>query len=181
MKSRIGGMPYFFSNRVSVTNDSFQKLFYGVVIVPRRASFSNWSAVVGVVFLPLHCSHLLNFIFECAGGTNIFVLGHASYEPRPPLHRGGYPLPCCRLPSPGRPPQKKILPPVLLHLQPVPGFRLLVPPSSAPFPPAAALLLATISLNTYLANNEITHYRSFAAASGCSASILYPHRSRLRL
>lgn len=165
MKSRIGGMPYFFSNRVSVTNDSFQKLFYGVVIVPRRASFSNWSAVVGVVFLPLHCSHLLNFIFECAGGTNIFVLGRATYEPRTPLYRG-YPLPCCRLPFPGRPPTKKISPRVLLYMKPVPGFR---------------LLPVTVSLNTYLANNEITYYRSFAAASVCSASIFYPHRSLFRL
>lgn len=158
-------MPYFFSNRVSVTNDSFQKLFYGVVIVPRRASFSNWSAVVGVVFLPLHCSHLLNFIFECAGGTNIFVLGRATYEPRTSLYRGypPYPAAACPLSADCR---KKTPPPVLLHLQPVPGFR---------------LLLATISLNTYLANHKITYYRSFAAASGCSASILYPHRSPLRL
>lgn len=93
MKSRIGGMPYFFSNRVSVTNDSFQKLFYGVVIVPRRASFSNWSGVVGVVFLPLHCSHLLNFIFECAGGTNIFVLGRALRTPPGRPHRGIPPPP----------------------------------------------------------------------------------------
>lgn len=93
MKSRIGGMPYFFSNRVSVTNDSFQKLFYGVVIVPRRASFSNWSGVVGVVFLLLHCSHLLNFIFECAGGTNIFVLGRALRTPPGRPHRGIPPTP----------------------------------------------------------------------------------------
>lgn len=165
MKSRIGGMPYFCSNRVSVTNDSFQKLFYGVVIVPRRTSFSNWSAVVGVVFLPLHCSHLLNFIFECAGGTNIFVLGRATYEPRPPLHRGAPPalLPPALSRQTG---YKKYPRPGLLYLQPVPGFR---------------LLLVPISLNTYLANNEITYYRYFAVASGCSASILYLHRSRPRL
>lgn len=52
---------------------------------------------------------------------------------------------------------------------------------SAPFPAAAALPLVTISLNTYLAKHKFTHYRSFATASGYSASILYPHRSPLRL
>lgn len=80
---------------------------------------------------------------------------------------------------------KKTPPPVLLHPQPVPGFRFLQAPSgsacSAPFPPAAAPFLATISLNTYLVNFKFTHYRSFAAVFGYSASILYPHRSRLRL
>nr|DAG89125.1 MAG TPA: hypothetical protein [Ackermannviridae sp.] len=98
--SRIGGMPDFVTKCISVTDDSFQKFFYGVVIVPRRASFSNWSAVVGVVFLPLHCSHLLNFIFECAGGTNIFVLGRALRTPPGRPHRGGYPHPLpCRAPG----------------------------------------------------------------------------------
>lgn len=32
------------------------------------------------------------FIFMSAGGMNIFVPSRATYEPRPPLHRG-YPLP----------------------------------------------------------------------------------------
>lgn len=128
------------------------------------------------------------FIFMFAGGMDIFVPGRATYEPSLPLYRG-YPLPCC-LRSPGRPPQKNTparpsssaarprFPPFL-----VPACCWFLPGSicSAPFPPAAALLLATISLNTYLANRKFTHYRPFAVASGYSASILYPHRSRLRL
>lgn len=148
----------------------------------------------GYVLLFLACDTIPRFLSFCmdiwGGGENLFLcsLGEWTYSypaalPMSPAlpFIGGTPSPCCLLSSPGRPPQKKIPPRVLLHLQPVPGFRLLVPPSFAPFPPAAALPLATISLNTYLANNEITYYRSFAAASGCSASILYPHRSPLRL
>lgn len=133
------------------------------------------------------------FIFMFAGGMDIFVPGRATYEPRPPLHRG-HPLPCCRLPSPGRPPQKNTparpssstarprfppaVDPARLHT------RRTVPLRTVPLrtvPPSAALLLATISLNTYLANHKITHYRSFAAVSGYYASILYQHRSPLRL
>lgn len=110
------------------------------------------------------------FIFMFAGGMDIFVPGRATYEPRPPLYRGGYPLPLLPPALSRQTSYKKIPLPVLLHLQPVPWFA-----------PAAALLLATISLNTYLANREVTYYRSFAAASGCSASILYLRRSLLRL
>ena len=129
-------------------------------------------------------------LFLCSlGGMDIFVPGHATYEPRLPLHRGYPPLPCCRLPFPGRPPTKNTtarpslstartrfppaVDPARLHM------RRTVPRRTVP--PAAALLLATISLNTYLANHEFTYYRSFVVVSGYSASILYPHRSRLRL
>lgn len=138
------------------------------------------------------------FIFMFAGGMDIFVPGCATYEPRPPLHRGP-PSPAAACPLPADRHKKHTRPsffiyspyPVSACCRPRPAthaphrsapyrsaphrFR------SAPFPPPAALLLAAISLNTYLANHEFTYYRSFVAASGYSASILYPHRSRLRL
>lgn len=142
----------------------------------------------------LACDTIPRFLSFCmdiwGGGENLFLcsLGEWTYSypaalPMSPAlpFIGGTPLPLLPPVLSRQTAAKKIPPRVLLHLQPVPGFRLLVPPSFAPFPPAAALPLATISLNTYLANREITYYRSFAAASGCSASILYPHRSRLRL
>lgn len=122
----------------------------------------------------------VNFIFECAGGRDIFVPGRATYEPRLPLYRGAPPA----LLPPALSRQtahKKIPPPGLLHLQPVPGFPVSACCWFRPAAPAVALLLAPTSLNTYLANHKFTHYRSFVVASGCSASILYPHRSRLRL
>ena len=134
------------------------------------------------------------FIFMFAGGMDIFVPGRATCEHRHPLYRGGTPCPAAACPSPADR-HKKYPRPYFFICGPSPGSACCRPrPAphaphrsaphrfrSAPFPPAAALLLATISLNTYLANNKFTSYRSFAAASGCSASIFYPHRSRLRL
>lgn len=165
-------MPYFFSNRVSVTNDSFQKLFYGVVIVPRRASFSNWSGVVGVVFLLLHCSHLLNFIFECAGGTNIFVLGRALRTPPGRPHRGIPPAPYPADLRPGFLPIKKIDPRPFLDAESrrLSRFSAFLTPERQP-----------ISLNTYLANIHFTLHRSFVFSSGCSATFFYPRQSLSRL
>lgn len=118
-------MPDFVTKCISVTDDSFQKFFYSVTIVPCRPLFSYWSGVVGVVFLLLHCSHLLNFIFECAGGTNIFVLGCALRTTPSAPHRG-YPRPPT-LPTarPGFLPIKKIDPRPFLDAiqQPFPVFR----------------------------------------------------------
>lgn len=144
-------------------------------------------------------SRFLSFCMDiCGMGENLFLcsLGEWTYSYRAVLPMspaspfiGGHPLPCCRLPSPGRPPQKNT--PVRPSSS---AARPRVPPAVDPtrlhmrrtvprrtVPPAAALLLAAISLNTYLANHKFTYYRSFVAVSGYSASILYPHRSRLRL
>ena len=148
----------------------------------------------GYVLLFLVCntiSRFLSFRMDvCGMGENLFLCspGEWTYSYRavlPMSHAlpfiGGHTLPLLP-PAISQQTAKKIPPPGLLYLQTVPGFRLLkIPPGSAPFPPAAALLLAAISLNTYLAKNEITYYRSFAVVSGYYASILYPHRSRLRL
>ena len=141
----------------------------------------------------------LSFCMDiCGMGENLFLcsLGEWTYSYRaalpmsPALPFIGGPPPALLPPSLSRQTAAKKYPrPGLLHLQPVPGFRFLQAPSgstcSTPFPPrfppAAALLLATISLNTYLANRKFTRYRSFATASGYSASILYPHLSPLRL
>ena len=133
-----------------------------------------------------------------AGGENLFLcsLGEWTYSYRAALPMnpaspfiGGTPCPAaCALPAdrrkkntPARPSSSAARPRFPPFL--VPACCWFLPGSicSAPFPPAAALLLATISLNTYLANRKFTHYRPFAVASGYSASILYPHRSRLRL
>ena len=92
----------------------------------------------GYVLLFLACDTIprfLSFLMEiCGMGENlflcslgemdIFVPGRATYEPRPPLHRG-YPSPAAACPSPADR-HKKIPPSVLLHLRPVPGFSLLL-------------------------------------------------------
>lgn len=142
-----------------------KKLPYGVVIAPRRASLSYWSAVVGVVFLPLLCSHLLNFILNARGEVTYSYWAALPMSFALPFI-GGTPSPCCRLPSPADRLQKNTPARAFFIYSPSQGYR---------------LLLVPISLNTYLANHEFTSYRSFAAVSVCFASILYPHRSLFRL
>lgn len=137
----------------------------------------------------------LSFCMDiCGMGENLFLcsLGEWTYSYRSALSMspalpfiGGPPCPAaaCPLPADSR---KKIPPPGPSSSTARPRFPVSAGSTcSAPFPPrfppAAALLLATISLNTYLANRKYTRYRSFATASGYSASILYPHLSPLRL
>ena len=141
----------------------------------------------------------LSFCMDiCGGGENLFLcsLGEWTYSYRAVLPMspalpfiGGTPCPAaaCPLPAdrhkkntPARPSSSTARPRFPPAVDPARLHMLRTVPRRA-VPPAAALLLATVSLNTYLANNKFTSYRSFAAASGCSASILYPHRSQLRL
>ena len=136
-------------------------ILYIIFVLGNLSVFSTCSCMGGWV----------NFIFGFGGGTDIFVPGRAVYEPRLPLYRG-YPL--LLLPAAGQPHKKRSPRPA--WMQCTPG-RL----SAFLFMLHAPAFLGCISLNTYLANCKFTHYRSFVVSSEYSASILYLHRSRLRL
>lgn len=116
----------------------------------------------------------VNFIFERAGGTNIFVRGRALRTTPPAPHRGDTPGPYPADRSARISTYKKI----------DPGPSLM--PSSSPLPAFCfpAILItekSPISLNTYLANIHFTLHRPFASASGCSATFFYPSLSSSRL
>ena len=144
------------------------------------------------------CDTIPRFLSFCmdiwGGGENLFLclLGKWTYSypaalPMSPASPfiGGTPCPAAACPLPADRLQKNTPARAFFICSPSPvsGFRSPRPAPHTPprFPPAAALLLAAISLNTYLANRKFTHYRSFATSSGYSASILYPHLSPPRL